>query len=333
MAVINKCVTKPKPLFYIASIKAFCSFVILIEKLDSLKGADSMKSVKRSKNRIRKAVSSVMALLLVILGLGNSAFAEQTSFGRGPEVNVKIMSYNIHHGEGEDGVLDLERIARIIEDADTEIVALQEVDNHWSDRSDFQDQAKWLAERLGLFYTYAANLDREPLNNGGERRQYGTAILSAYPIIESENHFLSKIGNTEQRGLLEATININGNHLNVYNTHLALTSAERELQVNEIIEIASQTNGPKVILGDLNATPESNEMKPMYANYLDVFADTPDANTYSAENPSKRIDYIFTSKDIEAADVEVINSLASDHLPITAELVLDREEPYYNGNK
>ncbi|MBT2686571.1 endonuclease/exonuclease/phosphatase family protein [Bacillus sp. ISL-47] len=292
-----------------------------------------MKSVKRSKNRIRKAVSSLLVLLLVILGLGNSAFADQTSFGRGQTVNVKIMSYNIHHAEGEDGILDLERIARIIEEEDTDIVALQEVDNHWSERSDFQDQAKWLAESLGMFYTYAANLDREPLNNGGERRQYGTAILSEYPIIESENHFLSQIGNTEQRGLLEATINISGNHLNVYNTHLALTPAERELQIKEIVEIASQSKGPKVILGDLNATPESNEMKPMYANYLDVFAGPPDANTYPAQNPAKRIDYIFTSKNIETADVEVIKSLASDHLPITADLVLDRDQPYYNGNK
>ncbi|MFC0273278.1 endonuclease/exonuclease/phosphatase family protein [Metabacillus herbersteinensis] len=279
-------------------------------------------------------VLSVAVLISSFTGLGNKTFAQENNFDRGQSVNVKVMSYNIHHAEGVEGVLDLERIAGIIEDSNTDIVGLQEVDNHWSDRSDFQDQARMLAERLGMFYTYAANLDRDPLTEGDHRRQYGTAILSKYPIIKSENHSLSKIGNTEQRGLLEATINVRGNHLHLYNTHLALTSAERELQVNETIEIASESKGPKVIMGDLNALPTSNELKPMMSNYLDVFAEaTPEANTYPAANPTKRIDYILTSDDIETVNTEVIPTLASDHLPITAEIVLDREAPYFNGEK
>ncbi len=272
---------------------------------------------------------SVIAVLLLVFGLSNNTFAT----GHGKPVNIKVMAFNIHHAVGKDNVLDVERIAKIIEESNTAIVGLQEVDNHWSSRSDFQDQAKLLAERLNMFYTYAANLDYEPLNDGDERRQYGTAILSKYPILASENHSLTKIGNTEQRGLLEATINVKGNHLHVYNTHLALTSAEREIQINEVVEIANQSEGPKVILGDLNATPESNEMKTLYADYLDVFADQPTAFTYPAENPTKRIDYIFTSNDIETVNTEVIQSLASDHLPITAEIVLDRDQPYGNGHK
>lgn len=272
---------------------------------------------------------SVIAVLLLVLGFSHNTFA----FGHGKPVNLKVMSFNMHHAVGEDDVLDIERIAKIIEESNTDIVGLQEVDNHWSSRSDFQDQAKLLAERLGMFYTYAANLDNEPLNDGDERRQYGTAILSKYPILSSENHSLTKIGNTEQRGLLEATINVKGNHLHVYNTHLALTPAEREIQINEVVKIANQSAGPKVIVGDLNATPESNEMKSLYDHYLDVFADQPTAFTYSAENPTKRIDYIFTSNNIETVSAEVIQSLASDHLPITAEIVLDREQPFLNGNK
>ena len=44
---------------------------------------------------------------------------------------------------------DLERIAKVIEDSGAEIIGLQEVDNHWAERSNFEDQAKWLADRLG----------------------------------------------------------------------------------------------------------------------------------------------------------------------------------------
>ncbi|KAB7705575.1 endonuclease/exonuclease/phosphatase [Bacillus aerolatus] len=295
-----------------------------------------MKNQKKQSKRARLQriwfILHAALLTATLTGFASNTHAQENTFARGQSTNVKVMSYNIHHAEGEDGVLDLERIARIIGGSDADIIGLQEVDNHWSSRSDFQDQAKMLAERLGLFYVYAANLDLEPVNEGDHRRQYGTAILSKYPIIKSENHLLSKIGSTEQRGLLKATINVKGNHLHVYNTHLALTSAEREMQMKQIIEIANKSKGPKVIMGDLNATPESNEMKPIISGYVDVFANTgSEANTYPADHPSKRIDYIFTSKDIETVNAQVINTLASDHLPLTAEIVLEREAPFYNG--
>ncbi|UOQ95103.1 endonuclease/exonuclease/phosphatase family protein [Halobacillus shinanisalinarum] len=276
----------------------------------------------------------LFALLAVVLfasltNSGSSVFAEKEEFSREESVNVKVMSYNIHHAEGEDGILNLERIAQVIEGTDADIIGLQEVDKHWSSRSDFQDQAKLLAERLGMFYTYAANLDYESSKEDEANRQYGTAILSRYPIIDSVNHFLPKIGNTEQRGLLEATINVKGTHLQFYNTHLALTSEERNIQIKEIIDIAGRSGGPKVIMGDLNAAPTSEEMRAMYTHYSDAFAGQNEAYTYSATNPTKRIDYIFTSKDMETKNAQVIESLASDHLPITLEITLDRSEPYY----
>ncbi|MFD4930097.1 endonuclease/exonuclease/phosphatase family protein [Peribacillus butanolivorans] len=283
--------------------------------------------------KVSKFMLAVMVLVVSLSSLVGNAFAEEQEFPRGKSVNVNVMSYNIHHAEGVDGVLDLERIARIIEEGEADIVGLQEVDNHFSNRSDFQDQAKWLANRLGMFYTYAANLDYNPLNEGEPRRQYGTAILSKYPILKSENHLLPKIGNTEQRGLSEVTINVKGNHLHVYNTHLALTSAERQIQIEETINIAGESKGPKVIMGDLNATPESNEMKLMYSNYIDAFANQNEAYTIPAENPTKRIDYIFTSNNIETNGARVIDTLASDHLPVMTTIVLDRSEPFNNGEK
>jgi len=48
---------------------------------------------------------------------------------------------------------------------------------------------------------------------------------------------------------------------------------------------------------------------------------------------TKRIDYIFTSSDIKTVETDVINTLASNHLPITAIIVFERLEPFYNGGK
>ena len=55
------------------------------------------------------------------------------------------VSYNIHHEVGEDGALDPGRISEVIRAAGADVVALQEVDRHWSERSDFADQASELA--------------------------------------------------------------------------------------------------------------------------------------------------------------------------------------------
>ncbi len=71
----------------------------------------------------------------------------------------------------------------------------------------------------------------------------------------------------------------------------------------------------------------------MYKHFQDVFADSPEAYTYSASYPSERIDYIFTSGDISIEQKEVINTLASDHLPIVAAIVLERTQPNKNGLK
>ncbi|MBM7553197.1 endonuclease/exonuclease/phosphatase family protein [Thalassobacillus pellis] len=285
---------------------------------------------------MKKYVSILVTMLVLFVtlpGIGSSALEKNKNLSSGEPVNIKVMSYNIHHAVGEDGELNLDRIAEVIKNTDSDIIGLQEVDNHWSSRSDFQDQAKLLAERLDMFYIYAANLNYESSEEGVPNRQYGTAILSEYPFLDGFNHLLPKIGDTEQRGLFEAVINVKGTQLHLYNTHLALTPEERKIQIREIVDIAGGAQGPQIIMGDLNALPSSEAMKPLYSHYSDAFEGHEDAYTYSATNPTKRINYIFTSNDLETKQAQVINTLASDHLPITTEITLYRSQPYQNGNK
>ena len=245
--------------------------------------------------------------------------------GYGKEVDVNVMSFNIYHGVGLDGVLDLERTAKVITDAGAEIVGIQEVDRYWSSRSDFQDQAKELADILGYHYVYGANLDHSPAEGQVENRQYGTAILSKYPIIDSENIHLDSFGN-EQRGLLRAKINVRGIHVNFYNTHLGLSVEERISQVQEVIDISSSFEGPNVLVGDLNAEPHSEEFQLLLdeGNFVDVFEGLDNADTFPVENPIKRIDFILTSPSVEASNQEVIFTEASDHLPVVSKLVFKR---------
>lgn len=273
-----------------------------------------------------KKLMSVCAVATLAVGFGAAPAAAAPE-----DTDLRVMSFNIHHGADPADNLDLERIAEVIENSDAEIIGLQEVDNHWSARSDFQDQAAHLAERLDMHYVYGANLDRAPTEGQDERRQYGTAILSEYPILNSENHLLTSIEYaerpTEQRGLLEAVINVKGNHIGFFNTHLDhQRSEQRRSQVKEILAITEDSAGPAVLVGDLNAVPGTPEMNDILTRFTDVFAalGQDDDFTYPIENPNRRIDYILTKGAIDPRFAEVIDTDSSDHLPVIADLTISQ---------
>jgi endonuclease/exonuclease/phosphatase family metal-dependent hydrolase len=238
---------------------------------------------------------------------------------------LRAATFNIHHGVGVDGLLDLERIATVIQDTRPDVIGLQEVDRHWGERSDFVDQALWLADRLDLHVVFGANLDLEPLTPGAPRRQYGTAILSRYRIRESRNTLLPRPEGGEQRGLLEAVIKVRGVRVRAFNTHLQHNSqVERVEQVAAIRSIVAEARESVVLVGDLNATPDSPEIGAITEDLADAWAEAGEGDgfTYDAETPHARIDYVLTSSDVVARTAAVVTSDASDHLPVVADLLL-----------
>src|SRR5690625_6914240 len=60
-------------------------------------------------------------------------------------IELRVMSYNIAAGFG-----DIHRIAEVIAEHQPDLVALQEVDVHWSDRSNFEDQVRFLEKKLNM---------------------------------------------------------------------------------------------------------------------------------------------------------------------------------------
>ncbi|MBU5346126.1 endonuclease/exonuclease/phosphatase family protein [Paenibacillus lautus] len=272
---------------------------------------------------MKKGFVSFIACLLFVPMFTTGVLA--AGKGQGKEVSTTVMSYNIHHGVGLDEQLSLQRIADVIRDSGAEIVGLQEVDRFYGERSDFQDQAKELAGLLGYYYAYGANLDLEPAEGQTNNRQYGTAIVSKYPILRSENVLLSSFGK-EQRGVLHAVVNLKGIHVDVYNTHLGLDVTSRTAQAQEIIELASASEGPALLMGDFNAEPNSAEFKLLLDSglFVNSFQGIEDAYTFPVINPSATIDYILTSPAVQHSNQRVIHTEASDHLPIAADVSFKR---------
>jgi hypothetical protein len=171
---------------------------------------------------------------------------------------------------------------------------------------------------------YAPNLDLDPLEPGQPRRQYGTAILSKHPILASRNTLLPRPGNGEQRGLLEAVIDVDGLRVRIANTHLSTLANERPAQIAKILELLGESKEPVVLLGDLNATPASSDLAPLWTRYRDAWklGGVGRGATYPGNTPDRRIDFIALSDGINVRSAEVIDTLASDHRPYTAKLAI-----------
>ena len=263
--------------------------------------------------------------LALLVGL--AAFPASAGEG-GP---VRLATFNIHHAEGDDKVLDLNRVVQAVRGSD--LVAFQEVDVKFRERSRFADQAQQLGQALGGQAVFGGNL----IEGQG---QYGVALVSRFPILLARNHPLPRaVGRekAEPRGLLETVVEVGSTRVRVYVTHLAHDSREdRQLQIDAIRGIIAAGFGPAILMGDLNLRPED----PHYARLLAPIEGRPgpflvDSWIKAGEGPGAtigldgekpgRIDYILATPDIAGgfarARVDTATK-ASDHQPVLVELTL-----------
>ncbi|WP_040160784.1 endonuclease/exonuclease/phosphatase family protein [Nigerium massiliense] len=247
---------------------------------------------------------------------------------QGPARPLTVVSYNIHHAQGADGVLDLERIASVLEDTHADVIGLQEVDNHWGARSGFADQADELARRLRMNVCFSANLDNPPVAGRTKRQQYGTAILSVYKLRNCRNTPLPNHPGGEQRGLAQADISVRGAQVRFYNTHLTHNSQPGRVAQAQVVNGIVQASGKTAILvGDLNAGPEAAEYGTYTAYLRDVWpmVGRGPGYTFDSDNPKGRIDYVLTTPDVTARRAKVVPTIASDHMPVVATLTVPKK--------
>jgi endonuclease/exonuclease/phosphatase family metal-dependent hydrolase len=257
--------------------------------------------------------SRFFALLLALI-TGVPAFAAST------QPTLRVMSYNIHHGEGVDGKVDLERIAKLIVEARADVVALQEVDRG-TERTQKRDLPAELAKLTGLIVRFDKNIAHQ----GGD---YGNAVLTKFPLKSAKNTHLKMAGPGEQRGIQQLLLDVRGREVLFLNTHLdhRRDEAERLLSAAQVSEIVAGAGKlPVIFCGDFNATPESQTSARLQEFLTDTWAvvGRGPGFTIPVAKPAKRIDYVWISREfIEPLTMEVLRSNASDHLPVVAELRL-----------
>ncbi len=227
---------------------------------------------------------------------------------------MKIMSYNIHSGKNMDNVLDIPAISAVIGAEKPDVCALNEVRMRTTDVGGLE-LARVLGEDNGMQWRFGRAIDIA----GGE---YGNAILSRWPILESRVVPVPELPpqqrkrHYEPRAALECVVETPEGRVRVITCHFGLNEDEQQAAVETIVSMLSD-DLPTVFMGDLNVTPKDPVLEPIRARLRDTAGETP--LTFSAREPFEKIDYIFLSREFTAGPLETRQTLASDHLPVVVE--------------
>jgi endonuclease/exonuclease/phosphatase family metal-dependent hydrolase len=243
-------------------------------------------------------------------------------------MRLRVLTYNIHKCVGGiDRKLDCERVARSIEHYAPDIALLQEVMSADGKLS----QADWLALRLG--YWHRVYFPTVPRSEG----RYGNAILSRFPI-SSFAHLDLTLPFKKRRSVIHARLRarLSGGRartIHVYNLHLGLAGFERKIQLSRFLASRPFANlhhrAPVVVGGDFNdlwGTLGPKVLEPA------GFRKEPAAPaTFPAFAPLRALDSIYVRGDLGLERVWKGHTdacrRASDHLPLIADLSLERVSP------
>ncbi|WP_082859360.1 endonuclease/exonuclease/phosphatase family protein [Microbulbifer sp. Q7] len=249
-------------------------------------------------------------------------------------INMRVMTYNVHICKGMDGKISPERIARVIARYSPDIVALQEVDVRRK-RTGGIDQAHQISKLLSMDCHFQPAMHVED-------ERYGDAILSPHPlrlihkgILPGPSEKSRHHERAEPRGALWMEVDFHGIAVQIFNTHLGLTKGERLRQIDALTGEewmgSPHCPRPRILVGDFNALPGSAEIKRLTSILDDTQIKLPGhkpRGTFFSRLPKARIDYIFVDQAVQVNDIHVPRSeltrLASDHLPLIADLKIPR---------
>lgn len=258
----------------------------------------------------------ILFLSLLTLGLFSS-YAQKPS----KTTTLKIMSYNIRHGEGMDNVLDLSRSAAVIKSQAPDLCGLQEVDEHCL-RTDSVGQTEYLAQKTTMKGTFGKFMNYQ----GGE---YGLATLTLKPLISTKVLQLPD-GKYEPRVAIVHEVQIaKGCTIAFANVHFDWISEKegginRMNQAQALVKYIDELKRPAIITGDFNCTPDSPTMK-YFAEQGFIFVQKGADNLSFQGKEKGEIDHVIYRNEgkvkFKSKSIKLLNEpIVSDHRPLIAEL-------------
>jgi endonuclease/exonuclease/phosphatase family metal-dependent hydrolase len=244
-------------------------------------------------------------------------------------MRIRIVTYNIHKGiGGVDRKYQPERVFETIALHEPDFVLLQEVNEGWS-KTNGHRQVDLLGDMLGFRHrTFFSNVR---MRGGGS---YGNAILSRFPLTETQNIDLT-FPSTKRRSVLHARFRVGRNgeadHLrtvHVFNLHLGLSAVLRRMQIRRFLESHPfahfHPRTPVLVAGDFNDV--WGALGPEFLIPAGFRTMPHPIRTFPAWAPIWPLDCVYVRGDVELVHVhrphQKVARMASDHLPLFAELRL-----------
>jgi endonuclease/exonuclease/phosphatase family metal-dependent hydrolase len=228
---------------------------------------------------------------------------------------IRVLTWNVHGCVGRDGVRDPNRVARVLEAAQPDISALQEIDSRTGAAA--HDPFSYFGELFGWTTVSARTLSAKD-------GHYGHIVLSRWPI-ESLGEIDLSMRWSEPRKAIVGAIQAPGARVIVIAAHLGLLPFERRRQFGRLRErIDTIAERPLVVLGDFNDFPRLLSRRALSPS-LEA---TPRLATYPSRLPLLPLDRIWFSAPLRLVTAATLNDAehVSDHLPLVASLRLERLE-------
>ena len=228
--------------------------------------------------------------------------------------DLVVASYNVHKCVGRDRRFDPARTAQVIRELDADVVALQEADTRFGERTGLLD-LDWLERETGLC--------RVPLAISAQAHGFhGNTLLFRQGLVRALNPV--KLPGLEPRGALVTELELkNGHALRIIAAHFGLFRHSRRRQAERILQIMEEGRDcPTLLVGDLNEwrLGKGSALRTLSPVFAPSFA----VPSFPAGLPVLALDRIMADRPALIRRVEVHDSplarIASDHLPIRASL-------------
>jgi endonuclease/exonuclease/phosphatase family metal-dependent hydrolase len=222
-------------------------------------------------------------------------------------VALRVATFNIKHGDNGNGGVDLRRLGAACAALSADVLAVQEVDR-FARRTGFRDELRVIARATRMRAVFGEAARRR-------WRSYGNALLARGPITDVAVIKLPRPSDGEQRVAIVARVAVNGVGLSVGATHLSFRRGEGMPQLEVVLEALGRRDGPRVLLGDLNLSPELVEPAVAAAGYT-LAATGP---TFPTAAPRSRIDFVAVAG-LDVLSASTPEAGISDHLPVVADV-------------
>jgi endonuclease/exonuclease/phosphatase family metal-dependent hydrolase len=235
--------------------------------------------------------------------------------------SIRIATYNVHKCRGMDRRVRPERIVRVLDELDADVIALQEVISQPGGDPE-RNQPRFIAEMLG---GYSCHFGENRLLVGAP---YGNAVLSRLPVLRSRNYDLTRAGR-ERRGCLRVDVALGSGVLHLFNVHLGTSFFERRYQARRLLSNgilrSVDLEGPSVVVGDFNDWTRGLASRLMSGHYdsVDLRLFTGRRRSYPGLLPLVHLDHFYFDRRLRLQKFSLVRTrvslVASDHLPMVAE--------------